>query len=109
MPPVESFLVETEDAEGPFGAKEVGQGPLLPMPPAVANAIYNAVGVRIDELPITPEKVMAALDRKAKGESPRFGPDGVPDYKWPQPIKVDPVWYDQPPEEWVETKRRKPC
>jgi len=109
MPPVESFLVETEDAEGPFGAKEVGQGPLLPMPPAVANAIYNAVGVRIDELPITPEKVMAALDRKAKGESPRFGPDGVPDYEWPQPIKVDPVWYDQPPEEWVETKRRKPC
>ncbi len=109
MPPVESFLVETDDAEGPFGAKEVGQGPLLPMPPAVANAVYDAVGVRIDELPITPEKVLTALDRKAKGELPRFGPGGVPEYAWPQPILVDPVWYDRPPEEWIETKRRKPC
>ncbi|MCH7825093.1 MAG: molybdopterin-dependent oxidoreductase [Acidobacteria bacterium] len=106
MPSVESFLVETDDAEGPFGAKEVGQGPLLPMPPAVANAVYDAVGVRIDELPITPEKVMTALDRKARGESPRYGPDSVPEYTWPEPTKVDPVWYDQPPEEWVETKRR---
>ena len=106
MPPVDSFLVETDDAEGPFGAKEVGQGPLLPVPPAVANAVYDAVGVRIDELPITPEKLMAALDRKAKGEAPRFGPAGVPEYDWPEPIKVDPVWYDEPPENWVVTKRR---
>jgi len=106
MPPVETFLVETVDAEGPFGAKEVGQGPLLPMPPAVANAIHDAVGVRIDDLPITPEKVLAALDRKAKGEVPRHGPDDVPDYPWPEPIVVDPLWYDQPPEQWVQTRRR---
>lgn len=106
MPPVESFLVESLDAEGPFGAKEVGQGPLLPLPPAVANAVYDAVGVRIDELPITPEKVLAALDRKAKGQEGRFGPTGVPQHDWPAPIRVDPVWFDRPPEEWVTTRRR---
>jgi 4-hydroxybenzoyl-CoA reductase subunit alpha len=105
MPPVETFLVETVDAEGPFGAKEVGQGPLLPLPPAVANAIYDAAGVRIDELPVTPEKVLAALERKAKGETPRFGPAGVPDFNWPPPIVVDPVWYGQPADHWVEPRR----
>ena len=106
MPPVETFLVETDDAEGPFGAKEAGQGPLLPVPPAVANAVFDAVGARIDELPITPEKVRAALDRKEKGETPRFGPTSVPLIDWPEPLLVDPVWYDQPPEEWVPTRRR---
>jgi hypothetical protein len=106
MPPVETLLVESIDAEGPFGAKEVGQGPLLPMPPAVANAIHDAVGVRIDELPITPEKVLAALDSKHTGGDGRIGPAGVPAYDWPPPTVVDPVWYDQPPEAWVETRRR---
>src|SRR5215213_5433510 len=61
---VETYLIEDPDPNGPFGAKEVGQGPLLPVPPAVANAVYNAVGVRIDEVPITPEKVMRALREK---------------------------------------------
>ena len=56
MPPVESILVETIDPEGPFGAKEVGQGPLLSVIPAVANAIHDALGVRIDEIPITPTR-----------------------------------------------------
>src|SRR5213079_1250644 len=51
-------LIEDPDPNGPFGAKEVGQGPLLPVMPAVANAVYDAVGVRIDEVPITPEKVL---------------------------------------------------
>ncbi len=106
MPPVETLLVESLDAEGPFGAKEVGQGPLLPMPPAVANAIYDAVGVRIDELPITPEKVLAALADKAKGGDGRIGPAAVPAHDWPPPTVVDPVWYDQPPEDWVATRRR---
>src|SRR5438309_2725969 len=53
---VKTYLIEDPDPNGPFGAKEVGQGPLLPVPPAVANAVYNAVGVRIDEVPITPER-----------------------------------------------------
>ena len=101
-----SGLIETDDAEGPFGAKEAGQGPLLPVPPAVANAVFDAVGARIDELPITPEKVRAALERKEKGETPRFGPTSVPLIDCPEPVVVDPVWYDQPPEQWVQTRRR---
>src|SRR5437879_7696011 len=60
MPEVITELIEDPDPRGPFGAKEVGQGPLLPIMPAVANAVYDAVGVRIDEVPITPEKVMKA-------------------------------------------------
>ena len=107
MPPVETFLVESIDGEGPFGAKEVGQGPLLPLPPAVANAVYDAVGVRIDELPITPEKVLAALLRRQRGEEPRVGPAGAPAFDWGEPLRVDPVWYDQPPEAFVPTRRRR--
>jgi len=106
MPPVESYLIETNDAEGPFGAKEVGQGALLPIPPAIANAVYDAIGARIDELPITPEKVLAALALQEKGGLAQVGPSKLPDYQWPGPIRIDPVWYDQPPEQWVETRRR---
>ena len=54
----------------PFGAKEVGQGPLLPVMPAVANAIYDAVGVRIDELPITPGQGAEGARAKAEGREP---------------------------------------
>jgi 4-hydroxybenzoyl-CoA reductase subunit alpha len=61
MPEVATFLVEDPDENGPFGAKEVGQGPLLPIPPAVSNAVYDAVGVRVDEIPVTPEKILRAL------------------------------------------------
>lgn len=85
---VKTFLIEDADPNGPFGAKEVGQGPLLPVPPAVANAVYDAVGVRIDEVPITPEKVLAALRAKAQGKKGRFGPRSVPDVEWPTPLKV---------------------
>lgn len=90
MPEVESILVETDDPEGPFGAKEVGQGPLLPVPPALCNAVHDAVGVRIDEIPLTPDKILKALDRKAKGEEPRVGPDGVPDAPFREPTWVEP-------------------
>ncbi len=85
---VKTYLIEDADPNGPFGAKEVGQGPLLPVMPAVANAVYDAVGVRIDEVPITPEKVLTALRDKAKGKEGRFGPKSVPDVEWPQPLKV---------------------
>jgi 4-hydroxybenzoyl-CoA reductase subunit alpha len=87
---VRTFLVEDPDPNGPFGAKEVGQGPLLPVMPAVVNAIYDAVGVRIDEVPATPEKVLAALRAKAKGQEGRYGPKGVPITNWPEPLKVLP-------------------
>jgi 4-hydroxybenzoyl-CoA reductase subunit alpha len=85
---VKTYLIEDPDPNGPYGAKEVGQGPLLPVPPAVANAVYDAVGVRIDEVPITPEKVMRALKEKSKGRNPRYGPDSVPSVEWPEPLRV---------------------
>ncbi|MGH2610761.1 MAG: molybdopterin cofactor-binding domain-containing protein, partial [Tepidiformaceae bacterium] len=87
-----TYLIEDPDPNGPFGAKEVGQGPLLPVMPAVANAVYDAVGVRIDEVPITPEKVLKALKRKAKGEEPRYGPTAFPEIPWPEPTRVPPPW-----------------
>ncbi|HET9333209.1 MAG TPA: molybdopterin cofactor-binding domain-containing protein [Gemmatimonadota bacterium] len=89
---VHTFLIEDPDPNGPFGAKEVGQGPLLPIPPAVVNAIHDAVGVRIDEVPVTPQKVLAALKRKAKGQEPREGPGPVPEFAWPESVQVRPPW-----------------
>ncbi len=88
MPPVETFLVEDPEPNGPFGAKEVGQGPLLPIPPAVANAVYDAIRVRIDEVPITPDKVLAAL----RSPSRRHGPQAFPAVPWPEPLVVAPPW-----------------
>ena len=85
-------LIESPDATGPFGAKEVGQGPLLPIMPAVANAVYDAVGVRVDEIPITPEKILKALAAKAAGKSARTGPDEFPEIRWPEALLVTPPW-----------------
>jgi len=85
---VKTYLIEDRDPNGPFGAKEVGQGPLLPVPPAIANAVYDAVGVRIDEVPITPDKVLAAIRAKAQGKEGRYGPRSIPDVSWPAPIRV---------------------
>ncbi|MCK4765165.1 MAG: xanthine dehydrogenase family protein molybdopterin-binding subunit [Candidatus Aminicenantes bacterium] len=62
--PIDLEFVETDDSFGPFGAKGVGESGMCPTAPAIANAIYNAVGVRIRDLPITPEKLLAALDEK---------------------------------------------
>jgi 4-hydroxybenzoyl-CoA reductase subunit alpha len=92
MPEVMTELVENPDPRGPFGAKEVGQGPLLPVMPAVANAVYDAIGVRIDEVPITPEKILKALDAKAGGKTPRYGPTRFPDVPYPEPLDVPPPW-----------------
>jgi 4-hydroxybenzoyl-CoA reductase subunit alpha len=92
MPEVFTELVEHPDPRGPFGAKEVGQGPLLPVMPAVANAVYDAIGVRIDEVPITPEKIVKALEAKAAGKAPRFGPADFPAVPWPRPLDVPPPW-----------------
>jgi CO/xanthine dehydrogenase Mo-binding subunit len=89
-PIMHTYLVETIDREGPFGAKEAGQGPLLPVIPAVANAIYNALGVRIDEVPITPDKVLKAMNDRAK----RVGPKSVPAFDFPPLIHAD------VPDEW---------
>src|SRR2546428_2116751 len=92
MPEVITELIEEPDPHGPFGAKEVGQGPLLPIMPAVANAVYDAVGVRIDEIPITPEKIVKVLSAKKAGRDPRFGPTHFPHVNWPQALRVPPPW-----------------
>lgn len=63
-PEVEPIIVESVDPEGPFGAKECSEGSLAATIPAIANAIYNAVGVRLHESPFTPERVLAALRAK---------------------------------------------
>ncbi len=64
--PIHLDFVETQDQEGPFGAKGVGEPGLVPVAPAIANAVYDAIGVRITSLPITPEKILKALKTKGK-------------------------------------------
>jgi 4-hydroxybenzoyl-CoA reductase alpha subunit len=88
MPEVEVALIENPDPNCPYGAKEVGQGPLLPVMPALANAIHDAVGVRIDEIPISPDKVLRALQEKDK----RVGPASFPAVPYPKPMFVLPPW-----------------
>jgi 4-hydroxybenzoyl-CoA reductase subunit alpha len=66
-PRIEAFVVESVDPEGPFGAKEAGEGSLAATIPAIANAIYDAVGVRLREAPFTPERVLAALRKRRQG------------------------------------------
>jgi len=90
MPEVDVALIEDPDPNCPFGAKEVGQGPLLPVMPALANAIFDAVGVRIDEIPVTPDKVLRALELKAEGKEPRVGPTQFPAVPYPAPVFVIP-------------------
>lgn len=67
-PEIEAFIVESLDPEGPYGAKEAGEGPLHSSIPALANAVYDAVGIRLRELPFTPAKVLAALREKREAE-----------------------------------------
>ena len=92
MPEITIDLIEHPDPAGPFGAKEVGQGPLLPIMPAVANAVYDAVGVRVDQIPVTPEAIMRALQAKASGKPARSGPAAFPEIAWPPALLVTPPW-----------------
>jgi CO/xanthine dehydrogenase Mo-binding subunit len=58
--------VGSPDPVGPYGAKEIGEGLLISTVPAILNAIYNAIGVRISDLPVTPEKILEALEKKKR-------------------------------------------
>ncbi len=73
MPDVEVLLVGDDDPDGPFGAKEAGEGPLIATLPAVANALYDAIGCRFTELPITPDRVVRALEERQKEGRPWKG------------------------------------
>ncbi|MCH8883343.1 MAG: xanthine dehydrogenase family protein molybdopterin-binding subunit [SAR324 cluster bacterium] len=66
VPPIEAVLVERPAADGPFGAKGIGEPPIVPVQAAIANAIHAAVGVRVDTLPITPERLRRAI--RERGE-----------------------------------------
>jgi len=67
-PDIVSIIVESNDKEGPMGAKEAGEGPQLATVPAIANAIHDACGVWLNEAPFTPDKVLKALERKARAD-----------------------------------------
>jgi CO/xanthine dehydrogenase Mo-binding subunit len=67
-PAIFARIVETLDPGGPYGAKEAGEGPLHPIIPAIANAIHDAVGVRLRRMPFTPERVLQAMN--ARKEQP---------------------------------------
>jgi CO/xanthine dehydrogenase Mo-binding subunit len=61
FPKITSLFIESNDAIGPFGAKGIGEPAFMPPPAAIANAVYNAAGIRLKSLPMTPKKVLEAL------------------------------------------------
>ena len=67
VPELVTVLVESADGNGPYHGKAIGENPISPVAPAVANAVFDAVGVRITDLPVTAEKVLAALEQKGTG------------------------------------------
>jgi CO/xanthine dehydrogenase Mo-binding subunit len=69
IPQIAHIIVETDDPYGPFGAKEVGEGPIMCTSQAIANAISNAIGCPIKELPITHERVLQALRQREKNNA----------------------------------------
>ncbi len=68
-PPIEVHIVESNDPNGPFGAKEAGEGSLPAFLPALTNAIEDAIGIRMTELPVTPDRVFAAIEKKRRAEA----------------------------------------
>jgi 4-hydroxybenzoyl-CoA reductase alpha subunit len=66
MPELRTLIIESGEPNGPYGAKEVGEGGIMPTIPAILNAIYDATGVQIDQLPATPERILEGLKKKRK-------------------------------------------
>jgi len=64
LPDMKTIIVESNEPNGPFGAKEVGEGAIMPVIPAILNAIYDATGIRIRELPATSERILLAIRAK---------------------------------------------
>ena len=65
MPEIEVIIVEDREPLGPYGAKGIGEPALIPTAPAILGAIRHATGVRLTRVPATPDRVLAALQRKA--------------------------------------------
>jgi CO/xanthine dehydrogenase Mo-binding subunit len=70
LPNIETIIVEVPSPAGPFGARGVGEPPIVPAPAAIANAVSDATGARITELPITPERIAMALVAGRTGAAP---------------------------------------
>jgi len=75
-PPIEVGIIESNDPHGPFGAKEAGEGSLAAFLPALTNAVADAIGVRFNELPVTPDRVFAALEKQRRGRNGRKSGNG---------------------------------
>jgi CO/xanthine dehydrogenase Mo-binding subunit len=73
VPPIECVLVEPIDPYGPYGAKSIGETALVPTVPAIANAICDAIGVRMTDLPMTPDRIVKAYQRKIANAHQREG------------------------------------
>lgn len=69
-PKIHSIIIEDPWKEGPYGAKGFGEQPLMGIAPAITNAIYNAIGVRLNEIPATPERVWKAIQKKIMEDTP---------------------------------------
>ena len=99
LPPIEVGIVESNDPHGPFGAKEAGEGSLAAFLPALTNAIADAIGVRFNDLPVTPDRVFAALEkrRRAAGNGGRTASmrerlmDALPEFQLMRPTTLDDV------------------
>lgn len=79
VPPVKTIIVESGEPNGPYGAKEVGEGGIMPTIPAIMNAVYDATGIRFRELPLTPERVLKAIREKESVGKAQFSSDEVCD------------------------------
>ncbi len=91
VPELVTVLVESADGNGPYPGKAIGENPISPVAPAIANAIFDAVGVRIDQVPVGPHMILKALEEKARGREPRYGPQGFPDYDFGVPLRIPTV------------------
>jgi CO/xanthine dehydrogenase Mo-binding subunit len=69
IPDTKAIILESGTGMGPFGAKGVGEPSLTPVAPAIANAVADAIGARVEGLPLTPEKVLAAIDRSKESDT----------------------------------------
>ena len=67
LPQLDTLIIENPSSDGPYGAKGIGEMANNAQPPAIATAVFDAVGVWVTELPITPERVLRALEAKAAG------------------------------------------
>ena len=69
LPQIDTIIIENPSSDGPYGAKGISEMANNPQPPAIAAAVFDAVGVWVTELPISPERVLRALERKERGEA----------------------------------------